>query len=78
LSARAPTAAQERLILVGNPTVGLLSAHAVDPALICNFSVSFSVRAAAGYDLSALATSKAWSRVNAAREIVAAGVSGEW
>jgi hypothetical protein len=28
--------------------------------------------------LSALATSKAWSRVNAAREIVAAGVSGEW
>ena len=29
-------------------------------------------------NLSALATSKAWSRVNAAREIVAAGVSGEW
>jgi hypothetical protein len=32
--------------------VGLLSAHAVDTALICNFSVSFSVRAAAGYDRS--------------------------
>ena len=29
-------------------------------------------------NLSALATSKAWSRVNAAREIVAAGVSGEY
>ena len=32
MSARAPPAAQERLILVGNPTVGLLPAHAVDPA----------------------------------------------
>ena len=32
----------------------------------------------AALNLSALATSKAWSRVNAAREIVAAGVSGEW
>eukprot|EP01047_Picozoa_sp_COSAG01_P005781 COSAG01_NODE_202_length_22130_cov_167.927239_1_plen_107_part_00 len=35
-------------------------------------------RPACGSYLSALATSKAWSRVNAAREIVAAGVSGEW
>ena len=34
--------------------------------------------ASCSLDLSALATSKAWSRVNAAREIVAAGVSGEW
>ena len=39
---------------------------------------SFSLHSYRRKNLSALATSKAWSRVNAAREIVAAGVSGEW